>query len=149
MNRILKRPMFRIGGSAGTGITSGLDQPRQQYSSGKAVAQAKRDALQFMQDPQLNPQMRGGFMPGSLSNFLTSFGLDMLSRPPTGNIFQTAAQSAKDPFAKFQERKMYEDVSKRDEERDLIKSYVDARATQLSESGGRDAFSHEAKQENI
>ena len=25
MNRILKRPMFRIGGSAGTGITSGLD----------------------------------------------------------------------------------------------------------------------------
>ena len=23
MNRVLKRPMFRIGGSAGTGITSG------------------------------------------------------------------------------------------------------------------------------
>ena len=28
MNRVLKRPMFRIGGSAGTGITSGLDQPQ-------------------------------------------------------------------------------------------------------------------------
>ena len=28
MNRTLKRPMFRIGGSAGTGITSGLDKPR-------------------------------------------------------------------------------------------------------------------------
>ena len=27
MNRVLKRPMFRIGGSAGTGITSGLDKP--------------------------------------------------------------------------------------------------------------------------
>ena len=26
MNRTLKRPMFRIGGSAGTGITSGLDR---------------------------------------------------------------------------------------------------------------------------
>ena len=26
MNRILKRPMFRIGGSSGTGITSGLDR---------------------------------------------------------------------------------------------------------------------------
>ena len=24
--------MFRIGGSAGTGITSGLDKPRQQYN---------------------------------------------------------------------------------------------------------------------
>ena len=28
MNRILKRPMFRMGGSSGTGITSGLDRPR-------------------------------------------------------------------------------------------------------------------------
>ena len=26
--------MFRIGGSAGTGITSGLDQPRKQYAQG-------------------------------------------------------------------------------------------------------------------
>jgi hypothetical protein len=34
MNRILKRPMFRIGGSAGTGITSGLDKPRKQYAIG-------------------------------------------------------------------------------------------------------------------
>tara|TARA_R100001463_G_scaffold25124_2_gene59645 strand:- start:1326 stop:2258 length:933 start_codon:yes stop_codon:yes gene_type:complete len=34
MNRTLKRPMFRIGGSAGTGITSGLDQPRKQYAKG-------------------------------------------------------------------------------------------------------------------
>ena len=34
MNRTLKRPMFRIGGSAGTGITSGLDQPRTQYRGG-------------------------------------------------------------------------------------------------------------------
>ena len=34
MNRVLSRPMFRIGGSAGTGITSGLDQPRKQYANG-------------------------------------------------------------------------------------------------------------------
>lgn len=34
MNRTLKRPMFRIGGSAGTGITSGLNQPRKQYNQG-------------------------------------------------------------------------------------------------------------------
>ena len=32
MNRVLKRPMFRIGGSAGTGITSGLDRPK--YAEG-------------------------------------------------------------------------------------------------------------------
>ena len=85
MNRILKRPMFRIGGSAGTGITSGLDQPRKQYASGTP-----------------NPYNMGAFSPGSIPGFLTSFGLDLLSRPPQGNIFQTAAASARDPFERFQ-----------------------------------------------
>jgi len=36
MNRILKRPMFRMGGSTGTGITSGLDRPG--YKMGTTVA---------------------------------------------------------------------------------------------------------------
>ena len=72
MTRTLKRPMFRIGGSAGTGITSGLDKPRAQYANGTP-----------------NPYNMGAFSPGSLPGFLTSFGLDLLSRPPQGNIFQT------------------------------------------------------------
>jgi len=38
-NRTLKRPMFRIGGSAGTGITSGLNQPRQNYKEAGTVNQ--------------------------------------------------------------------------------------------------------------
>ncbi len=33
MNRILKRPMFRMGGSSGTGITSGLDEPKKMASA--------------------------------------------------------------------------------------------------------------------
>jgi hypothetical protein len=35
MNRTLKRPMFRMGGSSGTGITSGLDRPG--YKMGTTV----------------------------------------------------------------------------------------------------------------
>ena len=35
MNRVLKRPMFRIGGSAGTGITSGLDRPQKIANGGR------------------------------------------------------------------------------------------------------------------
>ena len=31
MNRTLRRPMFRMGGSTNEGITSGLDTPRQGY----------------------------------------------------------------------------------------------------------------------
>ena len=84
MNRTLKRPMFRMGGSTGTGITSGLDQPRKQYNQGS------------------NPYNMGTFAPGTGAGFLTSFGLDLLSRSPQGNIFQTAAISAKEPFQDFQ-----------------------------------------------
>ena len=41
-------------------------------------------------------------MPGTLPGFLTSFGLNLLSRPPQGNIFQTVATSCKRPFETFQ-----------------------------------------------
>ena len=85
MNRTLKRPMFRMGGSTGTGITSGLDKPRQEYKEGTP-----------------NPYNMGNFAPGTGAGFLTQFGLDLLSRPPQGNIFQTAAISAKEPFKDFQ-----------------------------------------------
>ena len=84
MNRILKRPMFRIGGSAGTGITSGLDQPRKQYNQGT------------------NPYAMGNFQPSGLPGFLTSFGLNLLATPPQGNIFQTSAIAAQDPFRTLQ-----------------------------------------------
>ena len=84
MNRVLKRPMFRIGGSAGTGITSGLDKPREQYKEGTP-----------------NPYATN-LMPGTLPGFLTSFGLDLLSRPPSGGLLSTVAQAAKGPFETFQ-----------------------------------------------
>ena len=81
MNRILKRPMFRMGGSSGTGITSGLDQPRKQYANGTQM-----------------PNFQASGLPG----FLTSFGLNLLATPPQGNIFQTAATAAQDPFRTLQ-----------------------------------------------
>jgi len=85
MNRTLKRPMFRIGGSAGTGITSGLDQPRKQYAQGTPNPYA--------------PSVNFGGVPG----FLTGFGLNLLATPPQGNIFQTAGMAAREPFKNLQE----------------------------------------------
>ena len=73
--------MFRIGGSAGTGITSGLDQPRKQYANGTQMPT---------------------FQPGGLPGFLTGLGLNLLATPPQGNIFQTTAIAAKDPFDRLQ-----------------------------------------------
>ena len=49
-NRTLQRPMFRLGGSAGTGITSGLSKPRQGYN--KAGKVYEWDEL----DPEKNKQ---------------------------------------------------------------------------------------------
>ena len=87
MNRVLKRPMFRIGGSAGSGITSGLDQPQKMAKGGR---------IGYQQGTTPNFQMSG--LPG----FLTSFGLNLLATPPQGNIFQTAATAAVDPFNRLQ-----------------------------------------------
>ena len=121
MNRVLKRPMFRIGGSTGTGITSGLDKPKRGLvdEPGKYSQDDQQDRA------QLTPEMintaldevrgvntrevknllfprSGGLRPGSLPGFLTSFGLNLASATPTGNIFSTAAKSAQQPFQTFQ-----------------------------------------------
>ena len=87
MNRILKRPMFRIGGSAGTGITSGLDKPQKMANGGRTG---------YMNGTMPNFQF------GGLPGFLTQFGLNLLSTPPQGNIFSTAATAARDPFNMLQ-----------------------------------------------
>ena len=96
-----------MGGSTGTGITSGLD--RQNYQNGGGA-----DARRFIQRPMapvaekpkpaagfLNPQGVGLGM-GTLPGFLTQFGLNLASATPRGNIFATAAEAAKDPFERFQ-----------------------------------------------
>ena len=93
MNRILKRPMFRMGGSSGTGITSGLDRPGYQDPL-PAPGGSRRERLLRAIGQQ--PSNR------NLSQFLTTFGLDLLSRPPQGGLLSTAALSAREPFNKLQ-----------------------------------------------
>jgi len=79
--------MFRIGGSAGTGITSGLDQPQKMANGGRTG---------------YNQGTMPSFQATGLPGFLTQFGLNLLSTPPQGNIFQTSAIAAQDPFRKLQ-----------------------------------------------
>ena len=93
MNRTLKRPMFRRGGSA-DGITSGLD--RQNYNVGGEVERIRALYNQFA------PRTQTQAMPGSVSSFLTNFGLNLLSAPSRGGLLATAATAAKEPFNTFQ-----------------------------------------------
>ena len=131
MNRTLRRPMFRMGGSA-EGLTSGL-APRQGYKDANLVEQlqTKKNIIDTLapRTPRTDTSMR---------DFLINFGLDIASRSPSGNIFSTAAISAKEPFAKFQQAKQIEDAygaKETDEDRalvtDLIKGMDDDKLSAL------------------
>ena len=92
MSRVLKRPMFKMGGSTSGGITSGLKRAR--YVEGERVT--TEDILR-----EYGPAPRSS----NVYDFLIDFGLNIASMPPQGNIISTAAAAARDPFSRFQEGK--------------------------------------------
>ena len=96
MNRTLRRPMFRMGGST-EGLTSGLS--RQGYADPAGLVEQFQTRKKILDT--LAP--RTPRTDRSLSNFMIDFGLDMVSRPPRGGIFATAASSAQEPFQRFKE----------------------------------------------
>ena len=124
MNRVLRRPMFKMGGSAGTGITSGLDKPRQNYQEAGSVNPLQQYPTDFfpplgtreikpdtpsitMDDDKLTAGQE--FLKAfenrntrpDMSRFLIDFGLNLASRPPIGSglsgLVSTAAAAAKKP----------------------------------------------------
>ena len=90
-----------------TGIMDGM---RNRY------AESDPRGVQPRRDPVL-------FSP-SLNDFLIQFGLNLASGTPRGNIFATAAEAAKDPFAVMQAKKMREAELESDREfkRELLKT---------------------------
>ena len=123
-NRILKRPMFRLGGSAeNEGIMNGM---RKRYEQGTKPEDI--DSTYQEGDFNVNPtNQRTTERPSfrdilvqspNLSPFLTEFGLNLLSQSPTGNIFQTVATAAKEPFQRLQAKRAMGD--ERDFERELL-----------------------------
>jgi len=119
MNRTLRRPMFRMGGTA-EGITSGLS--RQGYRGtdnpgDQRVQQAPRTGLR---------------------DFLINFGLDLASRPPSGSIFSTAAAAAKDPFKQYQAGKAAQE--KRDYERQWEQEGRDIQVEQFGKKLEQDRY---------
>jgi hypothetical protein len=106
MNRVLRRPMFRTGGSA-EGITSGLDQTkltasRPMYNRGRVVEPGgyKGEKEEYERMNKILQDIRGP-QESRFPEFLTSMGLDLLTRPKSGNIFQQVAASAKGPYSEW------------------------------------------------
>jgi len=115
-NRTLMRPMFRMGGSSGTGITSGLDRPG--YQKAGRVTDPKDLLPQLGNLPPETPKKPTGVGLGTIPGFITQFGLNLASQTPTGNIFSTAAAAAKEPFQTFQQAKFAEAKEEREFERE-------------------------------
>ena len=143
--------MFRKGGSAGEGITSGLRQGYQdpagtvqpndlsKINIGNLNMQQLRDVASQMayKAPPL-PRDR------SLDDFKIDFGLDLISRSPSGNIFQTAGLAAKEPFKNFRSSRGAYDKSVQDRainkynaEANMFKTLIGAQADILGGSAGK------------
>jgi len=127
-SRTLKRPMFRMGGSSGTGITSGLDRPGYRDGpgpnmldvAGPLVSRPTQNSLTSNLTNKISSEAKRsrGIGLGTLPGFLTSFGLNLATQSPRGNIFATAAEAAKDPFDTFQQAKFAEAKEEREFERE-------------------------------
>ena len=123
-NRILKRPMFRLGGSAeNEGIMNGMRKRYQQGSKPEDIDSTYQEGDFNVNPTNQRTTERPSFrdilvQSPNLSPFLTEFGLNLLSQSPTGNIFQTAATAAKEPFQRLQAKRAMGD--ERDFERELL-----------------------------
>jgi hypothetical protein len=165
MSRILKRPMFKMGGSTGTGITSGLDKPRQNYQEAGSVNPLTQYPTDFfpplgtreiksntpsltMDDDKLTAgqELLKAFENRNtrpdLSQFLINFGLNLASATPRGNIFATAAEAAKKPADTLFEQKAADKAFDKELTLAATKMDIDERLKKEAESRAfdRDVF---------
>jgi hypothetical protein len=152
MNRVLRRPMFRLGGSA-EGITSGLDGPninasRKGYAFGSTGPQReyleeKENVIEeqtipndlesrIMDDVTMREKLydkygvgpeKEAMAPGSLSSLLTNFSLNLAAQPG-GNLMGAIGKAGAPALEKFQAARMSERLSKGKRKREMIDEAV-------------------------
>ena len=130
MTRVLKRPMFRLGGNTDQGIMSGV-VPRQGYKVPGLVDQLnipelQKVAKQYAYKPR-------GVTP---ADALIEFGLNVASAEPRGSIFATAADAAKEPFQRYSKSKAESEAARYVSEADMFKTLIGAQADVLGGEGG-------------
>ena len=133
MNRVLKRPMFRMGGSSNEGITSGLNSPRQNYFKAGLVLPTREE---FEQAKSMYPQFEVPKGQG-LSRFLMTTGLNLLSTPPQGGLLATAATAAKEPTEQLFKDIDTQRATQFATDADLFKTLIEAKGEAASGSSGK------------
>ena len=128
MSRFLHRPMFRRGGSTGEGITSGL---RPGYHRGRVVEPGgyKGDPTDLIWTDEQRERMMKALpkraKSSSGADFWLNFGTNILAQPGGRPILQTLGTAAKEPLSQYQQQKAYERKAPREEEIDLLKTFID------------------------
>ena len=155
--------MFRKGGSAGEGITSGLRQGYQDPAGSVRQNDLSKINLKDMNMQQIKdladsmafqaPPMAPDT---SLRDFKIDFGLDLVGRPAAGNIFQTAALAAKEPFANFRTsraayNKAAQDraINRYNSQTGMFDTLLGAQADILGSEGGSKTFAKQANDAEI
>ena len=134
--RTLRRPMFRMGGSANQGITSGLEKPKRglvdepgSYSISEQMEELYESADKIVQRRRPKETYK------DRDDFLINLGLDLVSRPPSGNIISTIGESAKGPFKQYQTAQATKRKTQAESESDLFNTLVGAGAKVRSGEG--------------
>jgi hypothetical protein len=146
-----------MGGSTGTGITSGLDTPRQGYKKAGDVdpdnnpspmkldynisqmfpTEAEMSEARKFYKPYFERPEGEGF-----NRFLMQTGLNLMSATPRGKGFtgllSTAADAAKQPTAQLFEDIDREKLQKNVADADLFKTIMEQKGQILSEAAGTD-----------
>jgi hypothetical protein len=138
--------MFRRGGSTGGGITSGLTRPG--YHRGRVVNPGgyKGSPTELIWTDEEREQMmkalpaRGKSSAGA--DFWLNFGTNILAQPGGRPILQTLGTAAKEPLAQLQKTKAYERMAPREEEVDLLKTFMTSKGDMMSDLSS-DMFSKE------
>jgi hypothetical protein len=96
MSRILKRPMFRIGGSANEGIVS-MAQPRKNYQEGSDYQKRIEELKPILQQAAgMGRSERDRFL-----DMLLQGSIRLASERPAGNIISTAAKAFQQPVEQY------------------------------------------------
>ena len=103
MSRFLHRPMFRRGGSAGEGITSGL---RQGYKDGGELEKL-RTMLAIIDQEAPEPERPKR---SSSADFWLNLGTSILAQPGGRPILQTVGTAAREPLAQLQQQRSQENL---------------------------------------
>ena len=140
--RTLKRPMFKMGGSANEGITSGLDKPKRGLvNEPGSYAGTLEEKFGLSEIDQLVKSRRPKETYKDRDDFLINLGLDMVTRSPSSNIISTIGESVKGPFKQLRAGQALKNKTQSEGESDLFKTLIGAQAKIMGSEGGGKLFS--------